>query len=154
MKRYCNDHETYQLPTLLYLRIKQIVFVIIHSHSYSQSYSHTYITHTKHTLDTLNTHTRSLSLKHTYMYILSSPFIRQSLACRSSAAEMMSGWVGWNAAQFTPRSWPSNTNFTNTSVFPNKSVCNRFVSSLVVGEIFFFLSPNHTFTKWVEWTLS
>lgn len=38
--------------------------------------------------------------------LIHSPFIRQIFTWRSSAPDTMSGIVGWNAAQLTPRSWP------------------------------------------------
>lgn len=37
------------------------------------------------------------------------PFIRQIFTCRSSAPLTIRGMLGWNAAQFTPRSWPYGT---------------------------------------------
>lgn len=43
-----------------------------------------------------------------YLFTLLS-FILQSLTCLSSEPEMMSGRVGWKAAQLTPRSCPSRT---------------------------------------------
>ena len=49
-------------------------------------------------------------------------FIRHSFTCRSSAPDTTSGRVGWNAAQFTPRSWPSSTCFTIAPDEPNKSI--------------------------------
>lgn len=49
------------------------------------------------------------------------PLILHSLTRRSSPAETIRGRVGWKDTQFTPRSWPSRTNFTTASVFPNMS---------------------------------
>lgn len=40
------------------------------------------------------------------LLLFHSPFIRQIFTWRSSAPDTMSGIVGWNAAQLTPRSWP------------------------------------------------
>ena len=49
------------------------------------------------------------------------PFMRHSLTWRSSAPDTMSGRLGWNAAQLTPRSCPSSTYFTTASPPPNRS---------------------------------
>ena len=48
-------------------------------------------------------------------------FMRQSFTCLSSAPLTMSGRLGWNAAQFTPRSWPSRTYLTTASPPPKRS---------------------------------
>ena len=49
------------------------------------------------------------------------PFMRHSLTWRSSAPDTMSGSVGWNAAQLTPRSCPSSTYLTTASPPPKRS---------------------------------
>jgi hypothetical protein len=75
------------------------------------------------------------------------PLILQSLTRRSSPAETIRGRVGWKDTQFTPRSWPSRTNFTTASVFPNISawlgLARAIWSSNVmdVGAECFFRSP-------------
>ena len=59
---------------------------------------------------------RSVSTSHAFV-----SFIRQSLTCRSSAPETMSGSELWNDAQLTPRSWPSSTYLTVASLPPKRS---------------------------------
>lgn len=55
------------------------------------------------------------------LYYLHSPLILHSLTSLSSPAETINGRVGWKDTQFTPLSWPSSTNLTTASVFPNMS---------------------------------
>jgi len=79
------------------------------------------------------------------------PFILHSFTCRSSAPETMSGKVGWNEAQLTPRSWPSRTYFTTASTPPKRSVfiwVRRRMSS--AGDTVFFLRApiSQTRTVW------
>mmetsp|Transcript_3024 Transcript_3024/g.8867 ORF Transcript_3024/g.8867 Transcript_3024/m.8867 type:complete len:205 (-) Transcript_3024:469-1083(-) len=59
---------------------------------------------------------RSVSTSHALV-----SFIRQSLTCRSSAPETMSGRVEWKEAQLTPRSCPSRTYLTVASLPPKRS---------------------------------
>eukprot|EP00001_Collodictyon_triciliatum_P154571 27054_3 len=77
-------------------------------------------------------------------------FMRQSLICLSSAPEMIRGMVGWNEAQFTPRSWPSRTYLTTASFPPKRSLLiwgRRDVSS--ADEAFFFFKPEMSQTRMV-----
>mmetsp|Transcript_70923 Transcript_70923/g.114372 ORF Transcript_70923/g.114372 Transcript_70923/m.114372 type:complete len:201 (-) Transcript_70923:476-1078(-) len=60
---------------------------------------------------------RSVSTSHAF-----ESFILQSLIRRSSAPETIRGSVGWKAAQFTPRSWPSKTYLTTASEVPKTSL--------------------------------
>lgn len=62
------------------------------------------------------------------LFVLNSPLTLQSLRRRSSAPEMIRGCVGWNAAQFTPRSCASRTYFTSASELPNRSDWRRAAS--------------------------
>merc|ERR1719352_2040342 len=59
---------------------------------------------------------RSVSTSHGYV-----SFMRHSLTWRSSAPDTISGSVGWNAAQLTPRSCPSSTYLTTASPPPKRS---------------------------------